>query len=423
MSNDLYTIEARKIWKYLKGEDLPFWLINLYLFFEYVRPQTLYPVIDFLPYAQIILIATFISVLTSKQSFHVANIENKLLWLYFGAILFSSMFALSPGHSFSRIMDFDFITWILIYYLIINIVTTEKRFLVFILAFLIYNFKMSQHSFIGWAKQGFSFSSWGSGSGPGWFHNSGEFGIEMCVFFPIALYFVVSLWRHWPKWKIFLFLLFPLTAVSGMISSSSRGALLGGAAVVVWIVVLQSRYKIRALLVMSLVAYLVFLAIPLEQKERFQSSGEDRTSTTRLERWERGVEMGNRYPLFGVGYENWTIADKKFFGSTGGLSHNIFVQCFSELGYSGLVVFVLMILLVLINNFSTRKIARQQLKGNKFIESMAFGLDGALVGYLVSGFFVTVLYYPYFWINLAMTVALNNVARSESAALAACSHN
>ena len=30
---------------------------------------------------------------------------------------------------------------------------------------------------------------------------------------------------------------------------------------------------------------------------------------------------------------------------------------------------------------------------------------------MVSGFFVTVLYYPYFWINLAMTVALNTVAK------------
>ena len=60
-------------------------------------------------------------------------------------------------------------------------------------------------------------------------------------------------------------------------------------------------------------------------------------------------------------------------------------------------------------------IAKEQLGGNKFILYMAHGLDGALVGYLVSGFFVTVLYYPYFWINLAMTVALNQAAKNEAA--------
>jgi hypothetical protein len=39
---------------------------------------------------------------------------------------------------------------------------------------------------------------------------------------------------------------------------------------------------------------------------------------------------------------------------------------------------------------------------------MAHGLDGALVGYVASGFFISVLYYPFFWINFAMTVALHN---------------
>jgi len=60
-------------------------------------------------------------------------------------------------------------------------------------------------------------------------------------------------------------------------------------------------------------------------------------------------------------------------------------------------------------------IAKEQLGGNKFILYMAHGLDGALVGYLVSGFFVTVLYYPYFWINLSMTVALHGAAKNEAA--------
>ena len=41
---------------------------------------------------------------------------------------------------------------------------------------------------------------------------------------------------------------------------------------------------------------------------------------------------------------------------------------------------------------------------------MSHGLDAALIGYLACGFFVTVLYYPFFWINLAMTVALHNAA-------------
>ena len=45
----------------------------------------------------------------------------------------------------------EFIAWMIAYFLITNIINTEKRFLVFILAFLLYSFKMSQFSFKNWA--------------------------------------------------------------------------------------------------------------------------------------------------------------------------------------------------------------------------------------------------------------------------------
>jgi O-antigen ligase len=101
------------------------------------------------------------------------------------------------------------------------------------------------------------------------------------------------------------------------------------------------------------------------------------------------------------------------------LPHNIFIQCASELGYSGLLVFFLMILYTFINNSRTRNLVLRWDKEKKEVKSrflyyMAHGLDGALVGYLASGFFVTVLYYPYFWINLAMTVSLNSIARMQT---------
>ena len=77
-----------------------------------------------------------------------------------------------------------------------------------------------------------------------------------------------------------------------------------------------------------------------------------------------------------------------------------------------------MILYTFINNSRTRNLVLQRDREKKEVNSrflyyMAHGLDGALVGYLASGFFVTVLYYPYFWINLAMTVSLNAIARKK----------
>ena len=414
MLNNIYYVKLKDIWGYVTNEKAPFILINIYLFFEYVRPQTLYPVIDIIPYSQTVLIFTTLILLSSGKFFSVANVENKLLVTYLAVIVLSSITAFSSSVSFSKVPDF--LVWILIYFLIINIINSEKRFFIFMLAFLLYNFKMSQHAFLGWARRGFAFSDWGTGGGPGWFHNSGEFGIEMCIFFPLAYYFFISLKKYWPTWKKIFFFLFPFTAVTGMISSSSRGALVGGGATLIFIFFFQTKKKFRALIAILIIAFLVILFIPPEQKQRFESSGVDKTSITRVDRWNKGIELLHRYPVLGVGFDNWHIAVMAIYQDRrlAGECHNIFIECMAELGYSGLIVFLLMIFFTFINNNQTRKIARNSLGNNTFIANMAYGLDASLIGFLGSGFFVTVLYYPYFWINLAMTVALNNTAQREA---------
>ena len=407
---DLGGLRFGDIWAFLKSQDNLFWLVCLYLFLEYVRPQTLYPVLDVLPYSMIVILLTMFLLITRKERKFVINIENRLLLLFSGVVLLSSIFAMSPEIAFGKMSVF--ISWVLIYFLIINIVNTENRFLVFMLMFLLYNFKMSQFALRGWAGIGFGFDRDGTGGGPGWFENSGEFGIEMCVFFSLATYFIIAFKDRLPLWKLLLFLLLPLTAISGMISSSSRGAVVGGLAIMSWMF-LKSRRKIIAALIISIFCFKAFSMVPDESVARFKSSGEDRTSTNRTERWEKGLKMAGIYPVLGVGYANWAVADMRIFSGNGALSHNVFVECVSELGYSGLFVYGLMILFTLINNNRTRRILMQNNKDKSFAFYMAHGLDAALIGYLVSGFFVTVLYYPYFWINMAMTVALNNISMNK----------
>jgi len=410
MANDsLYSVKFSEIWSYFKSQDILFWLINLYLFMEYVRPQALYPSLDIIPFTRIILIATLIILLFKKYPVP-KNISNNFIILFSIVVVFSSMFAISPEVSFNK--TYDYFAWVLIYFLIITIINTSDRLFIFILLFLIYSFKMSQFSFRNWVGSGFGFSDWGTGGGPGWFHNSGEFGIQMCVFLPIAYYFFYSLNNYWPRWKKYIFFLFPLTALTGTISCSSRGALVGAGAVLLWML-LKSQRKLTGFFVVTLVAILVWTFVPPEQKTRFKTAGEDKTSVQRTERWKKGMEMARRMPVLGVGYANWGVADRTFYSGEGALPHNIFIQCVSELGYAGLAMFLLLILSTLINNYQTRKLIAERDGDSRFFYYMAHGLDGALVGFLVSGYFVTVLYYPYFWINLAMTVALNNIVRCE----------
>ncbi len=150
----------------------------------------------------------------------------------------------------------------------------------------------------------------------------------------------------------------------------------------------------------------MWAVLPPEQKARFSTAGEDNTSISRTDRWKAGIEIANEYPILGIGYNNWN----SYYGP---LSHNIFIEAWSELGYTGLVAFLLLIAGTFRINYQTRKLLRAAQAPTPFMRHMAYGLDGALIGYLVSGFFVTVLYYPYFWVNLSMTVALHVTARGE----------
>jgi hypothetical protein len=70
-----------------------------------------------------------------------------------------------------------------------------------------------------------------------------------------------------------------------------------------------------------------------------------------------------------------------------------------------------MIIYVFINNSRTRKFALDM--NDRILAVLAVGMDAALIGFVISGSFVSVLYYPYFWVHMAMCVALHGVACRE----------
>lgn len=406
----LYALRIGGLWEAFSRERASFWLLCFYMFLEYVRPQTVYPVIDVIPWAQTTILLTVTFFILEGNRMSVRNGANRLLVLFLVVILFSSVFAYSPAESFDKIDVF--LSWFVVYFLIINIVNTESRLFVFLCLYLLWNFKMTQHGFLSWAGRGFAYAHWGVTGAPGWFHNSGEFGIQLATVIPLSVYFIWALRKYWGKLKLLVVLALPVTAIASVVATSSRGALLGAAAAILWMAI-KSKKKVAVALVMVMpLAFIVYKTIPQESLARFETAGADGTSQARLKRWKDGMEIMNDYPILGIGYANWPEFYQRnyrpFPGQRTGLSHNIFIDAGAELGYVGLGFFLLLILTTFVNNHRTRKTALAL--NNKFLYYMAHALDAGMIGFLVSASFVSVLFYPYFWIALAFTVALNNVA-------------
>ena len=407
--DELKALSVRGTWRYLQSQPASFWLICFYLFIEYVRPQSVWPVIDLLPWAQVTILLCAGAMLMEGKKLSIPTAAGSTLLIFTAVLLLSSITAYKPEVAQENLHGY--LEWLFIILLVINIVTTESRFVVFMLLFLLCSFKMSQHGFQTWVLRGGSFAGYGAVGGPGFFHNSGEFAIQMCVFIPLSLAFIWALRDRWPRWKRWALASFPITGMISIVASSSRGGMVGIAFVAIWwLVAVNRRRRVRSLVSVAAVAVATWAILPQESKARFEVMGDDDTSTQRTTRWKEGIEMAKSRPLLGVGYANWTVYHSEHFPAGRGslLVHNIFIQAWAELGYLGLLAFLLMIGAKFNVNARTRRLARMTPGDDRFIYAMAFGLDGAMVGYLASGFFITVFYYPYFWINLAMTIALHS---------------
>jgi len=408
---ELYALKIKSFWRALKKEHFSFLFLCAYYLFEYVRPQALYPVIDILPWAQLFLILTLVSLFSDKSITGVKHPLNKLFILFILVVFLSSIAAYYPSISwkFRNIM----LSWLLVYFLTIHIVNTEKRFFLFLVLYLLFSLKMGQHGFFDWMRRGFSFAGYGLIGSPGWFRNSGEFAIQMLIFGSLALAFVATLKGYWGKYKKYILYAAAATGYICVVGASSRGSQIG-LAIIFILFSLKIKNGFKGLIGISILGYLLYSILPDEQMSRFVDMGEDMSSLQRLEYWKIGFTLIEEHPILGIGYKNWVAVITDIYPAgvpplnIVEVSHSIYIEAAAELGLLGLFLFILMALFAFIANAKTRKTLCQH--NDKLLYNISYALDAGLIGYLVAGAFVTVLTYPFFWIQLAMIVTLNNVA-------------
>jgi putative inorganic carbon (HCO3(-)) transporter len=222
----MFQLQLGAIWRCMRGQSPAFWATFLYIFFEYVRPQSVYSWLDFAPWSQIALFsAVGLTVLEGRLRF-----TSKALWfsvaLFTAVIVVSSVFAQFPEYSW-RNREF-WINWLLLMLIVGGGIRNRTEFFLHLFGFVLWNLKMTQHGVQSWVLSGFSFVAWGVSGAPGWFQNSGEFGIELCVFLPIIGYLAFALWPRLSRNRRILMVAFVASALISVVASSSRGAFLGG---------------------------------------------------------------------------------------------------------------------------------------------------------------------------------------------------
>lgn len=404
------------IWRDFWSQPWSFKFTCIYVFLEYVRPQQVYTTLALLPWSRVTIAAAVICFVLEGRRLRSKTVANGLLVALAGVVLLSSIAAYSPETAFDRMIFFA--NWLIAFFLIANTTTDEKKFFLFIVLFLLWSTKMSQ-----FAARSFLTGGGSSGGAPGWFQNSGEFALQMCIFVPLSLYFIVGLWPRLNKMQACVLSLLPLSGILGIVNSGSRGGVLGLACVCLWML-MQTKHKFRGFVVLAVLLPVIWVILPQYQKDRFQTAGKDETSVTRITYWKRGLEMASANPILGVGYENWVPYYRDHYPPQPGeivryaapgeivieVSHNSFIEVVSQLGFSGLLLFVALIVSVWYINWRTRRLLEPLGSSGRFLYQMSYGLDAGVVGFIVAGFFMAVAFNPFIWFQLAMTAALSATA-------------
>ena len=127
------------------------------------------------------------------------------------------------------------------------------------------------------------------------------------------------------------------------------------------------------------------------------------------------LETAKEHHVLGIGYKNWMPYMLTLYPEGVGplnkieVSHSIYVESVAEMGLTGFLLFLAMIFYAFWVNLRTRKLTSNG--KNPLLYNLSYGLDAGLIGFLVAGAFVTVLYYPFFWMQIAMIVTVNCVAK------------
>jgi len=221
-----------------------------------------------------------------------------------------------------------------------------------------------------------------------------------------------------------------LTAFAS-VASLSRGGFLGLACVgaTVWA---QSRRKFASLVVLVIFSSMVAALAPARFWEDMAtlstSSEKGDTGYQRLYSWQVGWEMFLDYPVFGVGpdnypyrahqYEDYT-SDEIGYHLWGRAAHSLYFTLLPELGLVGTLLFVAMIWYGARARHRLRKQCRkiqnhpttdsEKKEQARWLWQVAVCVDASLVAFLVSGTFLSVLYYPHVWLLTTFTIVLLRV--------------
>lgn len=319
------------------------------------------------------------------------------------AIFISAKNAIIPKNT----MDIfnDYIRMLILVFLIINIVRTEKdlkqisTLLVSLIAFLVL-----------YAYYRYRFEGVDPVVPSPYYVDPNFFAESIVAMLPLA--FVA--YEENSTVRSYIYLGIVALLCGGVVLTGSRGGLLA-LLIVLFFLFINSKKKIK-MMIMGIIVLALFLPhIGVEYRGRvatITTYEEDPSAMGRISSWNAGIGMFKDHPLIGVGagnfnslFEAYSNPETGKVGTEGMSIHNMFLQILSETGAVGGGLFALVIASSFIALYLMNKRNRKLFQGRRVDLAIPNALGVSLLGFCGAGFFLPGAYYSYIYIIFALIMA------------------
>lgn len=390
-----------------------FWVLMGYMIIEYVRPQFFVPAIGIIRPGLIFGSVLFVFSVTVGLKTITSNKIARLIVAFSALVVLWVPFAVNNFHAFNTAKGMILHTFALVVP-ILTLVRTPQ------LLRRLAGFFVSVTTYVA------LFAMTHGGRGPGSFiSDENDAALFILTGLPFAFYLTASP-RISRFGSIMLYAAFGIMTI-GVVATSSRGGFIGLAAVVgclIWF----SEKRVKAIVALVMLGVAVLPFVPEEYYAEVQSITDD-TDGTRLDRfhsWEMGWYMYIDNPVVGIGPANypWRVneweakvpMDDRISrrGHGGRVAHSLYFTLLPELGTVGTVLYVWLLFLTVRACTGIRKIPSDPEDDVTEYKLYAKALLTAIAGFLISGTFISVLYYPELWFLAAMAAVLSHVCANST---------
>lgn len=399
-----------------------YWWLLVAIFFEYARPGAFVAGINALKLNSLIPLGlVLVCVLASNlRSLRDVLTDPLSLWLaaYLGIIGFGMVHADVTLYAFN--VTKSVLGYMLLAFAIVRVCTTLDRvrgvFAVLIIAHL-FLLVMNPEAILNPAQRNYIIGGTFLGDG-------NDFSLSVCIAAPMAIELALAsrsrlVQMFW--WAAMLVLCL------AVIASQSRGGTIGLVAVSAYLW-LRSPRKILTMVLALIVVAIILAYAPEQYFERMRtvvSYQADGSAMGRITAWKAAIQMCLDSPLWGVGAGMFPVSFGTVYRPAGNMpwltAHSMYFLVLGELGIPGIVV---LLKLVFGNLGANRRAVRghdefvngvQQRLFPKGANRVLYILSTSMVGFAVSGAFLSVAYYPHIFVLTALMISARLLAASEPA--------